>query len=293
MSTESPAAGIVASSAPVAESADAVVVEETAAPVEKEDNFSSRFAAVSRQERHNSQRAKALKDDADRYSKYADLESRVKADPKVLLEEYGITMEDLLASQYDVEAEPLTEMEEIQALKNQISEDKEAKAKEAQDALDAQATQQTEAESAAIAEHKENIVAFIEQNTDEYELTSILGQQDLIWDITDAQYEADGSLLSIEDASKLAENYLFEQAKLVLGAAKMQDFLNPKQETKTFMPTFETEDVAQRQSSAPKTLTTRFTSSNAGPSKTVSGRMTPEESKKSAAKWLEEELAKQ
>lgn len=295
MSDSPVASNSTAPAAAVDSSASEAPVESSSGGAVSSDDFSARFAALSRQEKFLQQEKSKIKELESKYAAYQDLEGQVKTKPSLVLEKYGISLDDLIADQYNLKRELTPEeqlQKKIEELENRFSskEEQERAAKEA--ALEAQRKEQEEAQAAAIAGHQKNIAAFIEANADNYEITKILGQQDLIWEITEAQYLKDGTLLSIKDASDKAESYLMDQVKLVLGSSKVQQLLmgSKNDKSKSIQAIFETTEVDTRESRpASKTLTSTFVSSNtAAPSSP--GKLSVEESKRRAAAFLQQAL---
>ncbi len=271
-----------------------VNAETTASPAN--DDFGVRFAALARQEKHLQQEKAKLKELESRYSSYQDLESQVKTKPSVLLEKYGISLDDLIADQYNINREISPEerlQKKLDELESRFASKEEQEAKARKEEEEALRKSQEESEAAAIAAHQDKIAAFIEENVDQYELIKILEQQELVWEITEAQFNKDGKLLTIEEASKLAENYLIDQAKLILGAAKVKQLLEPKAKQKETPPAlFETTEVDSRESHpSSRTLTQSFVSSNSSNrNPSPEHKLSVEESKKRAAAMLQAAL---
>ena len=244
--------------------------EQEAKPeVDKEDEFTKRFATLSKREKQLREERKKIKDYEDKIKQYESLKEQGVG---AVLESFGLTMDDVINHALGSDAESLKEpvdpnqqlREEFEAYKKQVEDEKQAK-------LDAQKEAEEARINKAITDHKDGIAKHISNNPDKYELIASQNQQELVWSVTEAEYEKSGKILSIEEASDKVEAYLEEEVRKLLKLKKFGN-LTQKQE----------EQLNEIQANQSKTLTSSHTVSTPVREKA----MTHEESLKKAAELL-------
>lgn len=274
---ETPATEAPVDQAP-AEEAD----ETPAQPAPEEDpQFSSRFAALSRKEKYLQEQQVALKAQQEQYDAVEALKAKGKENPQAILEHFGITLDDLILSSLGEDAPPATPESQIDLLRAEIAEFKAAEQKKAEDKeAEAQREYQSSIDE-AVTSHQLEITNHLSQNVDKYELINLQGAQDLVWEVTEAHYDANGVVLTPEQASDKVEEYLEEQVRKAMNTKKFGT--KPETQEKSSDPFIAEQD---KPAEKPKshTLTSEYVQ-QAAPSDKPSG-LSVEESKNRAAALL-------
>lgn len=244
----------------------------------KEDDMSTRFAALSRKEKHLREQEDSIKANQDKYKGYDDINERVKKDPLAVLKQYGISLDDLIAASLGEDAPEATVEEQLKSLRAEIAKDKE-------DVLSASKQKQQDEEDAyqsdideAILVHKNSIKDHLGQNSEKYELISLTQSEDLVWAVTEAHYEETQEVLTPEVASQKVEAHLEGQTR---AAMKLTRFQEKKAETTGF-EIQESNPTPERKESS--TLTQAL--SGTAPDKSTTDSLSHDESRKAAASLL-------
>ena len=259
--------------------------EQVAAPTPEqkaqEEKFAARFAALSRKEKQiRAQEAKVQQQMAELEAKVKALESgrtevetfkalpdRLKREPLKVLEEQGLTFEqlaqmvlndgkptqDMVLAEYDKKV-----MSRIEELQKKIEE------KEKQE--------QEQKYEQAIQAFQTQLSDFIEQTPD-YELIRANNGMEIVFDVIERHHEETGEIMSNKEACDAVEEYLLEEAKKLVDREKVKKLLQPQQPEKPAAPS----------GKAPPTLSN---AQAAQASKNVARKLSDEESKAEAAKLL-------
>ena len=202
----------------VAEVAETPTEETTPEVIETEsdaDMFAKRFAALSRREKQLLEEKNKAKEVE---SKWGEIEEAKKAGVMKLLEYHGLSIDDViseaLGEEDDTEIDPVDKIrQEFEAYKKEqedkITEEKRKLEEENQNSI-----------QKAIDNHKQAISSHISQNLDKYELINNQGEQDLVWEVTEAHFDEYGEVLSIEQAADKVEEYLENQVRDLLKLKK-------------------------------------------------------------------------
>jgi len=267
----SPADAIVAT--PKAD-APTTVDTEVVAPQEDPD-FAARFAALARKE-------KMLRDQEEKYKKYAgyeDLETSAKENPLAVLEKYGIDLDAVLSASLGEDAPAPSVEDEIRKIREEFQSYKDGIEETATTAKEAEEKAYQDSIDEAIITHKAQITDHIGQNSEKYELISLQGAEELVWEVTEAHYDANGGeILTPEQAADKVEHYLETQVRKALELSRFSEMKKPE----TVEYNFETIPVAPRQESP----TLSDTMSAVSQPKPTSKNLTDDESKALAAKLL-------
>jgi len=223
---EAAAPEVVAESEAVATPVEPAV----AAPVVDEGPLGARFAALARREKEILQRERATKDAAakrdaelaERLAKAESIEKKRAAwsdDPLGLLEELGVTYQQL-TERVLKHGEPATAEDRVAKLEARL----EAEAK-ARDEAAAKAAEDVKSASAAKVESsinafKSSIKDFVSAGADTYEMIAAEDAHELVFDVIEAGYEKDGTMMSVEQAAALVESHLYETAVAKLKTSK-------------------------------------------------------------------------
>jgi len=244
MSEVSQEAVVESSTEQVIEQTAQSVTEQVPQPVEPpkplEDKLSSKFAALTRKEKAIKARESELVKQQNDYAKqleaikaeneklkqeFEGYKRSIKESPLKKLEEEGLTFEQLTDMQLNNQ-NPTPEML-IQRVRSEL----ESAYKADLESLKAQLAekerkQQEDVESRTINQYKAQIGEHVTGNMDKYELLNITydkeAASDLIYEVAEQFYNAEGRLLSVEEAADYAEKYLEEEAKKLTQAKKFK-----------------------------------------------------------------------
>lgn len=255
----------------------------------QEEDFSRRFAALTRRERDFLARESEVKKEREELSSVREKLDNIKKDPMGVLALGGWDMQslaDFVLNNNQVPADKAAN-DRIAQLEAQINELKEGREKE-------QLTAKEQQEQEQIAQFKTNIKTEVESNLDKFELINVNEAFDMVYDVIESHFQqtfdettGQGQILDIKVAAEAVEKHLEEQADTFFKAKKFASRLRP-QEPEPQEPIGEPTDKPQ---SAP-TLTHRQTASVTAPQQPEQ-YMSDEESKAAAARFLEKQWATQ
>ena len=273
-----PSEPVETSAQPVEQPTNEAPESEVQAPVNDSDNMSARFAALARKEKALREQEERIKEEANKYSKYAELESTAKENPLSILERYGLDLDTIIAASLGEDAPAPSVEDQIKALRDEINSEKEA----AKAAEEKRKQEEEEAYQASIEEailtHKNSIADHLGQNQEKYELIHLQNAQDLVWEVTEAHFEAhNGEVLTPEQAADKVEAYLEDQVKKALELERFKQKEAAKAE-------FKIEESVPAPRQERPTLTSSMT--DIAPEKIATNGMTEEESKRRAAELL-------
>jgi sRNA-binding carbon storage regulator CsrA len=282
--------------APLSESASPAANEEIKKS-EPEIDFSSRFAALSRKEKQLLEKERKLKElekqsheATSKYQSYEEKLKQFKANPDLLLQEVGISFEDLVNLKLGI-----NQPEEKQVDPNELYKQLKQEMQEELEKIKKEKEEEKQQESAQIIENFQNDIRnFAKKNADKYELINYQGDYDLVFEVVDEYYAQNGELLSIEQACDHVESYL---ESLVDGAVKLKKFESKFAPKKEAVAEAKEQSVAEaivnkpsepvrQRSVEEKRPTTLSNSLNSGNSSTRSAALDLEESKRRAAQLL-------
>ena len=262
------------------ETVEAVESTETVPEVQDTDNMTARFAALSRKEKEVREAANRASEIETKYKEYQDLESVAKSDPMALLRKYGVDLDAVIQASLGIEKPEPTAEEQIQALRDEMAAEKQKALDEAEAAKTKEEEMLQASIDEAILKHQHSITDHLSQNQEKYELITLQGAQDLVWEVTEAWYDAnEGEILTPEQASDKVEDYLSEQVKK---AMQLSRFTPETPKPTEWESTFKTEKVEPKAPISPT-----LTSESTAPAGSKNVQMTAEESKAAAAALLQ------
>ena len=198
-------------------------------PNRGEEDFSSRFAALSRREKEIREYESRIKEKESKYSGFEDLASQAKENPLAVMEKYGLNLDDIISASLGSEKPEPTLEDEVRSLKAQIEEDR---LRQQEEALNKEKMQQEAEEQAmndAIEAHKLQITSEI-QDTEKYELINFQDAGDLVWQVTEEHFDSTQEVLEPAVAAEMVEKYLLEQYSKAAKLKKLQEKLKPEPE---------------------------------------------------------------
>lgn len=207
----------------------------------QDDKFASRFAALSRKEKQLRERERQMeqrmqelenkyKSEEEQVSKYKSIPDRLKKEPLKVLEEYGLTPQQLAEMMLN-DGKPTFEMmlsDKEKAFKSELDEIRKKLEEKEQ-------KEQEDNYNQILTNFKKEIAGFVNDNKNEYELIVANDAVDLVYEVIE-QHHADtkeesgeGEILDTKKACEYVEQYLLEEAKRHLSLNKVKGLL-PKDE---------------------------------------------------------------
>ncbi len=181
------------------------------APPPAEPDFSSQFAALSRQERelHLKQREMAAKEKKlsemqERVSQYEKAAALAKDNPEAFLEANGISVQQLLSRELNGGQTPESDL-----LRQQLD----AQAKQIEDLRQSQAAKEREAETQRLTQLKTSYVDQIREwvdnseRGDKYELVKASNAYETVYQVLQQEYNSSGRDMGFGAAAQVVEDY--------------------------------------------------------------------------------------
>ena len=207
-----------------------------------QDQFASKFAALSRKE-------KALRDrEADYESKFEEMERRLaeyeaqsqepevdweqllRRDPLRALEEAGLGYDKL--TELALNDGKLTPDMQMAAMREEIERDYRRKFEDLEERLHAKEEAEAEEYYNSVQENFQyEIGNFINENNETYELINASEADTLVYDVIEEHYNETGRILDLKDAADAVESYLEEEAGKLMKLKKLSGRLdyNPEE----------------------------------------------------------------
>jgi hypothetical protein len=256
---------------------------QSSTPEAQEDGlFGARFAALSKRERKLQEQAAALKSQQAEAQQLLALKEKAKSNPMELLQHYGLTLDELLTSVLGEDA-PREEISEVELVRRELEAFKAEQAEKLRLEEEQREKANQDAINEAILLHQHKIQDHVSKNPDRYELINTYGQLDLVWEVTEAQFNANGQLLSIDKAADLVESYLEKEVSKAFNANKFKSKL--RNDTTTTAPVIEERRV-QPPVKPSYTLNTDYVTAPTKQKISDSSSLSAEESKRRAAALL-------
>jgi hypothetical protein len=201
-----------------------------------QDQFASKFAALSRKEKalrdREAEYEARFEDMQHRLSEYenqssepdVDWESMLRNDPLGALEEVGLGYDKL--TELALNDGKLTPDMQLAAMREEMENEYRRKFEDLENRL----TEKEQAEESAYYDSVQNnfqeeIGSFVAQNPEKYELIEASSANDLVFDVIEEHYNETGSILDIEEAADAVENYLEEEANKFMKLRKISSRL--------------------------------------------------------------------
>ena len=235
----------LSSPAPEAVEEAPVAVEEvgnTEAPAENEDLFTSRFAALTKREKRMVDAQAAMKEQE---AKFNDMNSAVEGGAMEILKYHGLSIDDVISMALGEDA-PKEEIDPNTALRAEFEAYKQSiEDKEAERLADIENKNQSSIDD-AINAHKQTISSHISQNPEKYELISNQDEHELVWEVTQANFDETGEILTAEEAADKVEAYLEGKVRELLKLNKFNTNPQSEQIKDNNFGTTETPTLTQR-----------------------------------------------
>lgn len=195
----------------------------SASPPEQGE-FASKFAALSKREKRIQEQLTELKTGRSDVDRINSLKAKVKENPLSVLEEYGLTIEQLLTHSLGADAPPLSETDRLDSLKKEMESFRAEQAERLQAEKTAKEAEEQSRIEEAILSHRFKIQEHVSKNSDDYELLNMNGDAglDLVWEVTEQYFAQNNKVLTPDEAAKKVEAYLEGEARKMLGAKKFR-----------------------------------------------------------------------
>ena len=201
-----------------------------------QDQFASKFAALSRKEKalrdREAEYEARFEDMQHRLAEYenqssepdVDWESMLRNDPLGALEEVGLGYDKL--TELALNDGKLTPDMQLAAMREEMESEYRRKFEDLENRL----TEKEEAEENAYYDSVQNnfqeeIGSFVAQNPEKYELIEASNANDLVFDVIEEHYNETGSILDIEEAADAVEDYLEQEANKFMKLRKISSRL--------------------------------------------------------------------
>ena len=212
--------------------------EKTETATVEPDKFASKFAALSRKEKALRDReaqidarlaeieAKA-KEQEEKFGKYASLGERLQTEPIKVMEEEGLTYEQLTQMILN-DGNPTPEMQ-IQRLRDEIE------GKYTNEVANLRKELEEKEEAQKQAKHEEVIENFMGEITEfvnkdeQYEFIRANNAVNLVYSVIEEYHQETGRILSTKEAADQVESHLEEEAKKFVKLKKIQGMLKPSE----------------------------------------------------------------
>ena len=201
-----------------------------------QDQFASKFAALSRKE-------KALRDRESEYeSKFEEMERRLaeyeaqsqepevdwehmlRNDPLRALEEAGLGYDKL--TELALNDGKLTPDMQLAAMRQELENDYQRKFEELEERLNAKEQSEVESYYDAVQENfQDEITGVVMSDPDRFELVQASEASALVYDVIEEHYNETGRVLDIEEAADAVESYLEEEAGKLMKLKKLSSRL--------------------------------------------------------------------
>lgn len=224
--------------------------EETSQPeVEAEqsnnDEFASKFAALSRREKSLRDRENQIEQKIKEFEAKMEsfqqpeveekpeveelpLEYRLRKNPLKTLEEQGISYEDL--TQMVLNDGKLSTEHQLRLMREEIEKDYKSKYDELQNKLlEKERKEEEQSYQQTINNFKTEIKSAIDQS-EEFEFIQRQDAYELVYDVIEDFYNENGSILDTQEAARQVETYLEEEAKALFEKSnKIKSWIQPKE----------------------------------------------------------------
>ena len=259
-------------------------LEEAREP-EKSDDFSRKFAALSRREKEirakeveYDKRIAELEERLGSFGKKPEpepelpIEYRLKKDPLRALEDMGLSYDKL--TELALNDGKLTPEMQMRLMREELEGDYKKKFEELENRLLEKEKSDEQRRYDDIQRGFQNeIEDFVESNADRYELIKANEANDIIYDVIEEHYNDTGRILDIEEAAEAVENYLEEEAEKIFRLGK-------------FRSKFGLENDFEQEESPRQSQVTLSNAMSAQANERVGRKLSDEESKALAAKML-------
>ena len=258
---------------------------EAAKEPEKNDDFSRKFAALSRREKEirekETEYGKRIAELEERFNSVnkepepepeLPFEYRLKKDPLRALEDMGLSYDKL--TELALNDGKLTPEMQMKLMREELEGDYKKKFDDLENRLlEKEKSDEQRRYDDIQRGFKNEINEYVDSNLEKYELIKANEANELVYDVIEEHYNDSGRILDIEEAAQAVENYLEEEAEKLLKLGKLRSKFNLK------------DDVEQEESPR-QSQVTLSNAMSAQANERVDRKLSDDESKALAAKML-------
>ena len=187
----------------------------------KKDDFAIKLEALAQkeariraQERAWKEERKQILEKLEKYKEFDDLPSKAKDNPRMILDKFGLSYEDL--TNFILDENGYKKENSLKSLESKIS-DLEKKLVEKEKSESEFKVQQ------AVSQYKAEVSAHLKANKDKYELISTREDGiDLVKDVALEYYQKNDTILDIDEACSLVETHLEKELEQYLSLNKIK-----------------------------------------------------------------------
>ena len=254
---------------------------------EKSDDFSRKFAALSRREKEirakeaeYDKRIAELEQRLNSFNEKSEpepepelpIEYRLKKNPLKALEEMGLSYDKL--TELALNDGKLTPEMQMKLMREELEGDYKKKFEELENRLlEKEKSDEQRRYDDIQRGFKNEIDEYVNSNLDKYELIQANEANDIIYDVIEEHYNDTGRILDIEEAAEAVENYLEEEAEKLLKLGKLRS-------------KFGIENDLEQEESPRQSQVTLSNAMSAQANERVGRKLSDDESKALAAKML-------
>lgn len=192
----------------------------------KDARLSHRFAQLAKRDKALREERKKLEAERQQLARWRDAERLVKDDPLKLLEDLGLSYEQLTEKQFErltaAEAakDPLRRIEAVEETIKQAQEQARLRQERAQQAVI----------DAAIERFQAQIKERVSQQAERFELIEARAAHEDVFRLIEAHFSETKEILPIDQAAQLVEDQLLEEAQALLKAKKLRQLASPSEQ---------------------------------------------------------------
>ena len=206
----------------------------------EDDQFSRKFAALSRREKEI--RAKEAEYEhrmAELEAKFQALEQppeepklpiedRLRRNPFETLDEMGLGYDKL--TELALNDGKLTPEMQMRLMKDELEQGDKSKFEELESKLAKKEEEEEHSKYEAIESNfKQEITSFV-KGSNEFELINANGASDLVYEVIEEHYNDTGRVLELDEAAQAVESYLEDELEKLMGLEKVKSKFSPRQE---------------------------------------------------------------
>jgi len=209
------------------------------------ERASDKFAVLARKEAEIYRRQQAVRQQqaelarqAEEIKAFQEMKRSARLNPVEALKQLGLTYEEV--TEYLMNDNKPTPSAEVMSVKQELEEFKRQAAEEQRRFMEEQRSRAEAEQQEIVEQFHEEVSDYVAQHADTYELTSLYGGANLVWQVIEENFKQTQKLMSIPDAAKLVEEHYEELARKAQAtkkfAATQQKAASPQVPAQTQAP---------------------------------------------------------
>lgn len=182
------------------------------------ERASDKFAVLARKEAEIYRRQQAVRQQqaelarqAEEIKAFQEMKRSARLNPVEALKQLGLTYEEV--TEYLMNDNKPTPSAEVMSVKQELEEFKRQAAEEQRRFMEEQRSRAEAEQQEIVEQFHEEVSDYVAQHADTYELTSLYGGANLVWQVIEENFKQTQKLMSIPDAAKLVEEHYEELAR--------------------------------------------------------------------------------